>query len=323
MTQYCTLEEAYNVPTFTRKKKSCKDASRDTEAYDHYTEQKGKEQAIYEKFEANEPQSQPKKAIGGGRGMTEDTALEGGRKTYSSQMQDFNHVCKTMGICLPSDSAKGEEAFLGYDNVPPASSAPSKAPKKSQTPQQKCAPLNPPNYEYPLSDGDKERFRKALNVAIEEMEDSEKYIPPAYEVRKVDMTKVSGYVDEELENYMFVNDMKPAPEPPKRDRVRVDDSTTPAPSGWKAIAPNRLRDIPGFEKLATATATASAEPRMEMENFTKKNKIWMDLLLFIGSGILIIFLLEQLFKLAMITGMKKTVEAMEHILQESKSANVV
>lgn len=310
MAQYCTLQEAYNVPSFARKKKSCKDPATLTDSYDPYTEQKGREQALYEKFTSEgiaPPTSQ--------RGLSEDnTALDGGRKTYTSQMQDFNYMCRTAGICLPGE--KRGEGFASYEEVPQAPPAQVRAqgpqaPKKAPTqPGQSCAPLNPPNYEYPISDLDKEKFKKAVNIALEEMEDggatNTKYVPPAYEVRKVDMDKVTGYVDEELESYMTIHEMKATPTP------------KPAP-----IPQEKLRDIPGEE---TPKKASPASPLIEdieaqkkkLENFTKKNKIWMDLLLFIGSGILIIFLLEQLFKLAMMTGMKKTVEALEMIIQESK-----
>lgn len=315
MAQYCSLQEAFNLPTVPRKKKPYS-AKNLEEPYDPYTEQTGKEQVLYEPFQSGEDtvvkESQERKlgakASATGRGMGGDSGYEGARKTYASQYSDYDYICKTAGICLDE---KKPEKFQNYETVPSSSPA-TKRPNPAS-----CSPLSPPPYEYPLTDADKARFRKALKVALEEMESSspgpaprQNFVPKAFETRKVDMTTVDGYIDEELESYMMIHDMKPVI-PDKEERVP------------KSILPE---DLPGLESKSSAVASpfvedVKANPSYKIpDNFTKKNKIWFDLLLFVGSGILIIFLLEQLFKLALITGMKKTVEALEVLIQERIAA---
>lgn len=186
------------------------------------------------------------------------------RVTYKAQLSDYDYICNTTGVCPL-------EEF----------SAPAKA---------KCEPLQPPKYEYPLSDQDKEKFKKALQVALEQMEDG-----PAPKKETPDMSKVTGLVDSEVESYMKLKDFKTVP---------VDA---------KIIPDERLKDIPGKASIAVDQPLAS-----QLSNFTRDNKGWMNLLLFIAAGILLIFLMEQLFKLAMLLGLRKTVEAMEALIRESK-----
>ena len=47
----------------------------------------------------------------------------------------------------------------------------------------------------------------------------------------------------------------------------------------------------------------------------------MDLLLFVASGILLIFLLEQLYKVALMSGMKKTIQAMDKLIRLQQKDN--
>jgi hypothetical protein len=117
---------------------------------------------------------------------------------------------------------------------------------------------------------------------------------------KVEMEKVSGFIDEELETYMKLKDIKPV----KIEKPPIDERL--------------LKDIPGKE---TTLLEPAALPKPPPSCYTKDNKNWLNLLLFIGSGILVIFLLEQLYKLALLTGLKKTVLAMEYIIREAKANN--
>lgn len=339
MAQYCSIQEAFNLPSVPRKKKGCATKTQE-EPFDPYTEQNAREQTLYERFQAGPtessrvpppPPAADESALGmrygplpvadrkqepyrtpmtRERGMGGDSGYEGSRKSYASQYSDYDYICSTAGICIDNKS----ETFQNYETVAPSSS-PGTGPARSSG--KTCAPLSPPPYEYPLSEEDKARFRKALKVALEEMEDGprkglgsapappsrENVVPRPYESRNVDMTKVDGYIDEELESYMYVHDMKPAI--PMQEQ-RVPKSELP-------------KELPGLETAPTASPFVREAKTAGVkipENFTKKNQIWFDLLLFTASGILIIFLLEQLFKLAMMTGMKKTVEAIEMIVRE-------
>jgi hypothetical protein len=300
MTQYCTLQEAYNVPSFQRKKKSCRSDDKTVEDYDRYTEQKGKEQAVIEKFQNERPLNK----------QNLDIRKQQYSGSYSNQTQDYDYFCKTTGICAL------EEPFTSA-----AESVPS---KPSNPKEQSCAKLNPPEYQYPLTEKDKAHFKKALNVAIDEIDDpkrpytpTDRYIPKSQDMRKVNMNKVSGFIDEELESYLDINEMKS--EVPRKS---VGSGIRNKIPGLDDVNQNTesplVKDIQRSSSNSNSNSNNLSIPSMMpvMENFTQKNKVWMDLLLFIASGILIIFLLEQLFKLALMTGMKKTVEALQNILEE-------
>ena len=134
-------------------------------------------------------------------------------------------------------------------------------------------------------------------------------------MRKVNMNKVSGFIDEELENYLDINEMKS--EVPRKS---VGSGIRNKIPGLDDVNQNTesplVKDIQKSSSNSNSNNLSIPSMMPVMENFTQKNKVWMDLLLFIASGILIIFLLEQLFKLALMTGMKKTVEALQNILEE-------
>lgn len=296
MTQYCTLQEAYNVPSFQRKKKSCRD-NKPIEDDDKYTEQSGREQAaVIEKFQ-NE-------RILNKQNLDDKNKQSVG--TYRNQTYDYDYFCKTTGICPLEE---------------PFTSAAESVPNRYVDPkEQTCAKLNPPEYEYPFTEKDKANFKKTLNVAIDEIDEprrpytrTDRYIPKSEEMRKVNMNSVSGYIDEELENYLNINEMKSAI-PRKNMEIPSSGITNKIP-GLDNV--NQNVESPLLKDMKRNIAMTP----VVIENFTQKNKVWMDLLLFIACGILIIFLLEQLFKLALMTGMKKTVEALQNILEEKNKTN--
>lgn len=211
------------------------------------------------------------------------------KKTYSSQKSDYDYMCKTAGICVyPDKFQNSEEEALN-----------------------KCTPLQPPVYEYPFTDEDKRRFRQALKIALEEMESNTDtstknepvttYTPRPSQNTNVDMGSVDGYIDKELESYMMVNDMKSAINVP--------------------IDPVKNVPLPGIEKKNQASVVPPSEeiqtPTQQL--YTKKNKMWFELLLFGIGGILIILILEELFKLAQASALKKAVLLFEQIYEDSSA----
>ena len=198
-------------------------------------------------------------------------------KPYSSQYTDYDYMCKNSGICL----TKPKETFQG------------------------CAPLTAPTYQYPFSEKDKEKFRKALKVALEQMENPAPEVPTAAPASPAPLPEpatqqdaaLNGFIDKELEAYMMVNDMKDA----------VRETTLPPASPPPADFTPVIVGTP-IEKSTTVTTLPSP-------NFTKKNGKLFDLLLFIIAGILIILIMDQLFKLALIVGMNKTLNTIDKIIQ--------
>lgn len=244
------------------------------EAFSNYSPISRKKKVPVEKFEAQAP-----------------------KKTYSSQRSDYDYICENAGICVYPDKFE-------------SGSSPSPAPKK-------CEPLQPPKYDYPFSEEDKRRFRQALKIALEEMESGSgeqstpiataqapAYAPRAYNNTNVDMSGVNGYIDEELESYMMVNDMKPAitkeslPEHAKTEPLQgIEGSLTGAPLLSPAPAPSSSQQL----------------------SYTRRNRVWFELLLFSIGGILIILLLEQIFKIAHESGVKKTIVLLEKLYHYKKS----
>lgn len=204
-------------------------------------------------------------------------------KPYSSQYTDYDYMCKNSGICL----TKPKETFASSEK--PAS----------------CSPLAAPTYQYPFSEKDKEKFRKALKVALEQMENPEP--PPApLPVPAPDPATstqqdaaFNGFIDKELEAYMMVNDMK------EGVRETTLPPAAPPPADFTPVA----LGVPVETKVAVVEKTA------EETNFTKRNAKIFDLLLFIIAGILIILIMDQLFKLALIVGMNKTLDTIDKIIQ--------
>lgn len=187
-------------------------------------------------------------------------------KPYSTQYTDYDYMCKNSGICL----TKPKETFQGS-----------------------CAPLSAPTYQYPFSENDKEKFRKALKVALEQMENQsvETAPPPAPAPPTVVPSdpQFNGFIDKELEAYMMVNDMK--------DSVRQTTLPPPGP--------------PPSDFIPVVSGVPVSTP---VNNFTKGNARLFDLLLFIIAGILIILILDQIFRLALVIGMNKTLKMIDRIV---------
>lgn len=194
-------------------------------------------------------------------------------KPYSSQYTDYDYICKNSGICL----TKPKESFTTSEH------------KKS------CAPITGSTYQYPFSEKDKEKFRKALKVALEQMENPEPPPPPMPEPAIVQEAEFNGFIDKELEAYMMVNDMKDAV------RETTLPPAAPPPADFIPVVPG----VPIEEKMTV----------FQENNFTKRNSKLFDLLLFIITGILIILIMDQIFKLALIIGMNKTLNTIDKIIQ--------
>jgi hypothetical protein len=310
MTQFCSLEEAYPTPMSSKKKLAF--FSKKDEA---------------EHFETSVD-------------TTKSLQNASSRKTYGSQTSDYDYMCKTAGLCIG-------EKFKNESDIQKQHQQPNE--EESAKNIKKCARLEAPKYEYPFSENDKIRFKKALKIALEEMETSEpfsharshapspstapapapaQYIPRAYqEPTHADALSIDGYIDKELESYMMINDMKQAipfkddgkgPNTPKELVGFEKESSLGAPFPKKNQSSPSPVPSPSQYELSKTTERESIHIP---ENFTKKYKIIFDLLLFTVSGILIILILEQLFKMALLSGMNKTIIALEKII-DAKSLNV-
>jgi hypothetical protein len=215
-------------------------------------------------------------------------------KPYSSQYTDYDYMCKNSGICLTNP----KETFSSSSEKPTAPAAAS------------CSPLTAPTYQYPFSEKDKEKFRKALKVALENMENPEP--PPLPETTTQQEAAFNGLVDKELEAYMMVNDMK------EGVRVTTLPPAGPPPADFSPVVvgvPLESTKTDDVKKQSSTDDVKKQSSTDSKSNFTKKNNKLFDLLLFIIAGILIILIMDQLFKLALIIGMDKTLRTIDSIIQ--------
>lgn len=286
--QYCSLQEAYNVDSFPRKKKKCGAEKTPATPFNPFTEQSGYEQARIEQFQNNEVSTKPL--------ARQDKMGLRDTVSYSGLVSDYDYMCNNYNICSLTEDFK---------NSPANEERKSMKPLKQVKPEDKCTPLEPPIYKYPISAEDKAKFQKALKVALENMESSTPPYKPLK--REVNMSDVSGYVeDDELSSFMMVNDMKATP---KESFPKLEPTI----------------DLPGFDKGITASPFIKDVKKNDIllpKNYTNTHKLWMDLLLFISSGILIIFLLEQLYKIAIMTGTKKTIILLDNIIRHLKENSI-
>lgn len=265
---YCTLQEAYNVPSFdggSKKKKSACNVKPSAEPYDTAP---GQRAAVVEGFQSG------KKTM-----SQEETPV-----TYRGQASDYEYYRKEYGINLPRI-----EGFQGAE-------------------QASCGvPASPPVYKVPISNESKEAYENAIATSLNE--EVPRYTPPTPEVRKVDMSKVSGYYDEELEQYLLSKDVNAAPfvTLPPPSRVEVEPV---------------VREEPRYEPHRPINTELIQPPPPEVPkedtNTIISNESWQnfwDMFLFIFAGLLVMFLCEQLFKLAMMVGMKRTVDMLEPYLK--------
>ena len=130
----------------------------------------------------------------------------------------------------------------------------------------------------------------------------------AFEPTTLDMTSVNGYIDEELESYLMLNDLKP----PVSATIT---SSVPAPVPLDLTSPD-LGTVSTNESVPSSIGDNNFN--LNLNNFYKKYAVLFDLLLFVITGILIILLLDQLFKLAELSGVNKTLLRLEQVLANNK-----
>jgi hypothetical protein len=171
-----------------------------------------------------------------------------------------------------------------------------------------CVPLQAPMYEIPISPESKKAYDSAMKVAM-----NEPGSPPIQPspMRKVDMSGVQGLYDDDLDQYLHINAMKSASIPASSAPLTQKG---PAPAGF-----NSATNTPFSEAMATfSPSPAGGRPVLhyEAQPTTDKWQYITDLLLFIAAGVLVIFLCDLLFKIALSIGMKDTFQMMEPYLRE-------
>lgn len=270
---YCTLQEAYNIPAFdpaSKRQRGCRKASpqQNTDAFDPYSPITGRELAAAPRQYGREDFTNP----------TQDAAS---KVPYTANAADIDYYCTKYGIC-PKKLPAIRENF------------------EQQQPQ--CTgPLQPPLYEVPVSDAAKKQYKQAMDTAMsQEQVATNSYAPRP---RHVDMDKVSGYVDDDLESYLQTRDFKASP-PAKA----VEATPRLAQQGGE-MTPYDPKE-PAFAQYAAPKPTSKVD-------ITGR---WMDMLLFVLIGILIIFLCDQLVRMGSMLGMRETTTALMPLIERLEKA---
>lgn len=303
---YCTLQEAYSIPSFDPASKGSKRGSRSCAPL------KNQQVQPADPFDAYNADTGRELAAAAPAYGREDFANPVEKVSYSALANDYKYYCDNYGVCKE-----------GFENPSPSksSSAPRKQQSSSTAPRSKqqgsCGPLQPPVYEYPMTEMDKKRYNVALNDALKQEQTAT--APSKYEARRVDMNKVSGYYDEDLESYLQTKDMKASPA--LKELPKVDLKAEPYDPSESPFA-NAMQKF-GGQQLGSPYASAVQERMANVSASsarTDKVGMWMDMLLFVLMGVLVIFLCDQLVKLGMMLGMKSTVNSLSAIIAQLEKA---
>ena len=204
----------------------------------------------------------------------------------------------------------------GYDQQGP-SPALINLPYYGSNPLGKCGPLQSPPYILPVNDSNVAQFQQAMNVAVDQTGSQSSDINGPYPLRRVDMSKVGAYYDEELEKFLTTQSMQSEELPPPLKETPVDVNK------YDSIYPLRplyqQTENPSIEQSkppASVSNLFSQPPSPSNPNYLQSSQYILDILLFIGGGIIIILLCDQIFRLGMSYGMRDTVKVLMPYLQD-------
>jgi hypothetical protein len=429
---YCTLQEAWNIPSFdTKKKKGCLNplstqmdnsqsppianiSGNGFDPYDRYTSDSGKEHALAMNLAQNataqqqlrpRPQPQPQQQIrqqqphpqqyqkktqsqnmnrprNAPSGINQGNVVEGFDQygpmppqestindlSYSAQANDYQYYCKKFGICtdpkvepFTNSPQNPQRATTTKFNTTSIDSSANQVnmPYYGPNPMGRCSTVHNTTYELPISDNNRAQFAHAMNTAIDQEQGATQAWP--YHMRQVDMNRVSGYYDEDLESFLTTQTatQQPLPEPLKKSPMSFEktpieyapqnmDTTTysnvnmndgqlystinpPAPLNKMSnnpISPNNIPEEENGEEPEEAPQTPKESARVfskpvkrtQLQNgdYNQSQQYIIDILLFIATGIFIILLCDQIFKLGMSYGMRDTVQILMPYLKELK-----
>lgn len=305
---YATLEEAWGTPLEMRqKKKSTKSMKRVLEESDvgSYVNARAKTREDFTN----------------GGGLQLSTAP---KDSYAGRLNDYTFGCKQYGVC-PRTLKQNIEGFANPKQKPLTRI------------KAKCPPVSPRTYKYPMSEKEKRKFKKVMEAALhegyessddEDTYDDDDVAIDARTSRLVDMSKVDGYVDDDLDQYLSIDNMK--------DQISNPPTATPRAKA-EAPYPNAYDpDNSPFAMLMREAAARNKNKKTQMWDITREPRcheqsqeqgrnvnvqiarppMWMDLVLFILIGVVIILMMDQLFRLAMVSGMKQTLEMLKPLLQD-------
>jgi len=224
---------------------------------------------------------------------------------------------------------------------------------------QQCSPLQAPIYEIPISDAAKEAYSEAMNVSLNQESPNYPAAVPAarvYDMNKVggyydddleQYLKTSNVATNKTVNVKdtqasyqksidqtSVANANPTPnvDTPLSNAMKKYDNQQlgiPTEQSKQTLLPTQEQPYPsnrqntdgtGTTVVASSTSIATSTPvTVEKSDNIKKIDYILDIVLFILIGVLIILLCDQIFKAAMVYGMKETMRMVNPYLQEYHS----
>ena len=323
---YCTLQEAYNVPSFDPpgRKKKCSpnvQAKASADAYEPYRRDGGNGTGDFTMYRYATPKPVQGEPIQGNRPIQRripyetfsnmgDAAIS--RPPYKAMEQDRRQSCKSYGTC----SADQMETFVSGSPVDYQQDITSPG-TQAKIGGEQCE-SSPDFYEVPLSEETKRQFNTAMQTSLEQKTTSTRIPEP--KMRYDDMKNVTGYYDEDLEQYLKNSEATSIPNrfPMNPDAKPTDGlydpKTSPLQQTIKRFSEHSIQEPLKPENLA---GSSSYERKVYPVPSSTASYGW-DLALFILAGILIIFLIDQLFKMGVMLGMRHTMEMLEPFMKDLK-----
>jgi len=215
---------------------------------------------------------------------------------YSAQGMESKFFCNNYNIC-PKVPINTSEKFTEESSSPPQ--------------RQQCGSIQAPAYEIPISDAAKEEYSEAMNISLSQ--ENPNLPAPVPKARTYDMNKVSGYYDEDLEQYLKTNNLNLNSQQlgiPTKPTIQPGE-TIPLPTPKVDVI---SQSIPYSNKREDTDGLDNKNIITKSNNLSKIDYI-VDILLFVLIGILIILLCDQIFRIAMVFGMHETMKLLNPYLQ--------
>lgn len=292
---YCPLQEAYQIPTFaSKRRRGCAagpqaPAQNSLDGYDPMGVDEGLagKAPAYRRYSREDFTNPPTRSGNAmeNRDITGNPSVDNLSGNYTAEAADIQYYSK-YALQFPQVAPLGGvEGFADTDAA-------------------KCAPHDT-TYKIPISDETKKAYNAAFNVALNQTQGQTSHTPPP-KMRTADMSKVTGFYDEDLESYLKTADIKAAP---------MSSSSAQAQAAFQK--PYNPDSSPFANALAAFKGQLTPASEQEQEQFRGSSKSLgggftndslADLILFILCGILVVFLCDQLYRLAVLTGMRDTLE---------------
>ena len=309
----CSLQEAYSIPSFdtVSKKKSVSkpkyaapDSGKFYDSSNEYDSENGKEfAAAWNKYGKEDFQNMPNNPYG-----------ELGKSTsggYGNNSQNTNIKTDYIGTDTVSNTAsyKGRAQDINYWCRETGAGCPDVLPETFQNPNQsKSCSTGPQIYNIPeLKNGTKEEYDRAMNAAVNQNYSSTK--TPNNPMRRYDISKLQGFIEDDEDQYLQLNQMK-------NRNIPITSNNDYRNSRAVFNSDNIYR--PYDNNLVEHMSMRMPGGGYDTYGSNKNYQYLFDIVLFILSGILIIFLCEQIYRIAALSGMKETMTTLSPLLKELK-----